>query len=221
MPDDGVFKPLPPVQLVVEDVTTKLRNSPLVQVRPFAPLNHAKAWQIVSANYFEDGGAKIKEICYESGEDLRPLTAWMLDECSKNETIIGATLQERKAARDAFRALYSEHWSGAGVDVVIAPVAPSVAPTPDTSKYWPYTAVWNLLDYPGVAFPASDLLGGYSMNLRDIPYIPSNEMEEWAFKHYDSEVAQKMPVGLQVVAKKWQDSECLAAAEIIERALKN
>lgn len=217
---DNFLNPLPPVRLVLEEVTKKLSASPRIQIRPFTPLDHERAWQIISANYFEDGGAKIKEICAEGGEELRPLTAWMIDECKKNEQTIHSTHQGRKAARDGFQALYSAHWNATGVDVVIAPVTPSVAPPPDTSRYWPYTAVWNLLDYPAISFPASDMVGGYSQDLRDISYVPTNPAEEYAFKNYDPTVAQSMPVGLQVVAKKWCDSECLAAAKIIERVLR-
>ncbi|KAL1873123.1 hypothetical protein VTK73DRAFT_1084 [Phialemonium thermophilum] len=220
MVNDGLFNPLPPVQLVLQDVTKKLEASPLIQVRPFEPLDHERAWQVISANYFEDGGAKIEEICAESGEELRPLTAWMIEECRKNEALVHQTIQGRKAARDEFRALYSAHWNAAGVDVVIAPVAPSTAPPPDTSRYWPYSAVWNLLDYPSIAFPASDMIGGYSKDLKGIPYNPKTAAETYAYSHYDPETAQHMPIGLQIIAKKWQDSECLAAAQVIERALK-
>ncbi|KAL4787417.1 amidase [Aspergillus varians] len=220
MANDGNFNPLPPVQLIIEDVTKKLKASPLIQVREFTPFNHEKAWQVISANYFEDGGATIEKICAESGEALRPLTAWMIEECKKNEALIHSTPQGRKAARDEFRALYSAHWNAAAVDVVVAPVTPSVAPPLDTSRYWPYTAVWNLLDYPGLAFPASDMIGGYSKDLKSIPYVPKTPSEEYIFSHYDPEIAQKLPVGLQVVAQKWHDSECLAAAQIIERALR-
>lgn len=219
MVTDGVVTPLPPVQVVMGKVAEKLRTSPLIEVVPFTPFQHSEAWQVISANYFEDGGEKIKHICAQSGEGLRPLTAWMIDECQKNEKAVGRTPQNRKAARDAFRARYSEHWNAADVDVIVAPVTPSVAPPLDTSRYWGYTAVWNLLDYPAIAFPASGMVGGYGRGLAEVAYVPGNKMEEYLFSHYCPEVAEKMPVGLQVVAKKWMDSECLAAMETIQRAL--
>lgn len=221
MANDGVVNPLPPVQLVLEDVTKKLKASPLIQLREFTAWHHEEAWQIISANYFEDGGAKIAKLCAESGEELRPLTAWMIAECRKNEAKVHSTPQGRKAARDEFRAAYSAHWNAAGVDVVIAPVTASAAQKLDTSRYWAYTAVWNLLDYPGLAFPASDLIGGYSRDLKTMPYVPRTPIEEYNFSNYDPDIAQEMPVGLQIVAKKWQDSECLAAAQVIERVLRS
>lgn len=39
------------------------------------------------------------------------------------------------------------------VDVILCPVGPGVATRHNTAKYWGYTAVWNLLDYPVVSFP--------------------------------------------------------------------
>lgn len=42
------------------------------------------------------------------------------------------------------------------VDVILCPVGPGVAPKHNTAKYWGYTALWNLLDYPAVVFPVSN-----------------------------------------------------------------
>ncbi|ERS96176.1 amidase [Sporothrix schenckii 1099-18] len=219
MNTDDVVTPLPPVQVVLEKVVTKLRTSPLVEVVPFKPLDHDVAWKVITANYWEDGGAKIRELCAESGEGLRPLTQWMMDECRANEAALGSTTQDRRAARDAFRARYSEHWSAANVDVVIAPVTTSTAPPLDTSRYWGYTAIWNLVDYPALAFPASDMVGGYGEDLSARVYEPRNDTEVYLFEHYNPQDSQNMPVGLQIVTRKWMDSECLAAAEIIEKLL--
>lgn len=219
MVSDGIVTPLPPVQLVLEEVTKKLAAHGSLEVVPFAPLQHDEAWKIISANYFEDGGETIKRICAESGEELRPLTAWMIEQCKKNELLVGSTTQARRAARDDFRARYCKHWNEANVDVVIAPVTPGTAQPLDSSRYWGYTAVWNLMDYPAISFPASKMIGGYPKKLSDIPYVPKNELEEDIYNYYDAEIAQQMPVGLQLVSRKWMDSECLAAMQIVEQAL--
>ncbi|KAI1362301.1 amidase [Xylaria arbuscula] len=219
MMTDGVVTPLPPVQVFMDEVVRGLRASPLIDVRPFTALRHGDAWRIISANYFEDGGSKIEELIAEGGEPVLPLTVWILEECKKNEQKTADTTQGRRQARDEFREAYNAHWKAAGIDVVIAPVAPGVANPHGTSKYWTYTAVWNLLDFPGIAFPASEMIGGYARPLEGIPYVPTNEIEEEIAKHYDPQIAQAMPVGLQIVAPRWMDDMCLAAAQVVEAAL--
>ena len=46
-------------------------------------------------------------------------------------------------------------WNSSGIDVLLCPVAPGAAPPHDCSRYWGYTSVWNLLDYPALVFPVS------------------------------------------------------------------
>lgn len=107
--DDQVVSPLPPVRRVIELVKQKLQRSTQIQVVPFTPYEHEEAWKIITANFFEDGGAKIRETCAASGEPLRPLTKWILEQCETNEQLLSPKIQGRKAARDAFRQAYSDH----------------------------------------------------------------------------------------------------------------
>lgn len=97
----------------------------------------------------------------KSNEPIRPLTHWIIKEnpCVKRLTVkeYGYWMEER----EAYRKEYAQHWNNIKfddrwpVDVIICPVCPHVAPKHDTSKYWSYTAQWNLLDYPAVSFPVT------------------------------------------------------------------
>jgi Asp-tRNA(Asn)/Glu-tRNA(Gln) amidotransferase A subunit family amidase len=40
------------------------------------------------------------------------------------------------AAREKFRADFHRNWNDLGIDVLICPANPQVAPQMDTSKYW-------------------------------------------------------------------------------------
>jgi hypothetical protein len=40
-------------------------------------------------------------------------------------------------------------------DFILCPVGPGVAPKMDQARYWGYTSIWNILDYPAAVFPVS------------------------------------------------------------------
>lgn len=103
---------------------------------------------------------------------------------------------------------------------MIVPVTASVAPPLDTTRYWGYTSVWNLLDYPGIAFPASSLFPGWEEDLASESYTPQTEMEASTFANYDPDVAQRMPVGLQVVAKRLEEGKLLGYMGVIDTILR-
>ncbi len=56
--------------------------------------------------------------------------------------------------RDAFNKGYAAHWRASGIDVLLCPPFPGPACPHDTARYWGYTAVYNILDYPGIVFPS-------------------------------------------------------------------
>ncbi|PLB53955.1 amidase [Aspergillus steynii IBT 23096] len=218
--DDGVVSPFPPVRYIIDQVKDRLKNSPFVELVPFEPLDHDAAWQIISANYFEDAGADIKAFCKAGNEPLLPLTEWIINQCQENMSIVAPTMQGRKAARDAFRQRYNTHWNQAGMDVLLAPVTPSTAPPLGAIPYWGYTAIWNLLQYPVIALPAASLVENRDqVDLSHEVYSPRSEREEQMLRDYSPAAAQGMPVGLQVVAKRMHEAVLFQAVSTIERAL--
>ncbi|KAF9879666.1 hypothetical protein CkaCkLH20_02477 [Colletotrichum karsti] len=220
--DNGVVSPLPPVHRVLSSVSQRLMNSADIELVPFVPWDHAKAWSIIAANYFEDTGEDIRKKCAEGDEPLEPLTEWILEQCEHSTLAVGKTLQERKAARDAYRRAYATHWNKSGIDVLVSPVTPGTAPPLGTSKYWAYTAVWNLLSYPAIAIPASKLVGeaNHAKDLEAETYVPKNDIETHLLKGYSAETSAGMPVGVQVVAPRLHESMLIKASYIIEEALK-
>ncbi len=45
------------------------------------------------------------------------------------------------------------HFRQENVDVILCPFSASPAPPHETAHYWPYTSIFNLVDYPGAVFP--------------------------------------------------------------------
>ncbi|KAK1252279.1 hypothetical protein MKX08_003466 [Trichoderma sp. CBMAI-0020] len=217
--DDGVVSPLPPVRAVLQKVADKLRQAVDVQVVTFSPMDHAKGWEIIAANYFEDGGANIRAICEKGGEAVLPLTEWIINECQKGRAAVAPSPEGLKEARDAYRQAYSDHWNQFDVDVVLAPIYPSVAGPHGATRYWGYTAIWNLLQYPAVAMPAAKLVGGASAAELRGEYTPKNDLEKHYWEIYSAEDAEGLPIGIQVVGKRYHERMVLQASRVIEKAL--
>ena len=62
----------------------------------------------------------------------------------------------------------SDGRSEGAVDAILCPAGPGVAPSLDCSRYWGYTSQRNLLDYPALAFPVSEV--GPDVDVREEGY---------------------------------------------------
>jgi amidase len=218
--DDGVATPLPPVRVVMTKMREKLAKVPSIELVPFQPFQHDRAWTIITSLYFEDGGKRILELFRQTGEPVLPLTDFILKAAQDSEAKSPPSLAARRALRDEFRLAYNEHWNSHNVDVVLAPVTPGTAPPLGTSRYWGYTAIWNLLDCPAVSFPAAALVGGLTKDELSVEsYVASNAVEEGLAAHYCVENAVDQPLGLQIVGKPKMDGDVIAALSIIEAAI--
>ncbi|KAL4935197.1 amidase signature domain-containing protein, partial [Aspergillus oleicola] len=125
--------------------------------------------------------------------------------------------------RDQYRAKYARAWTNSGaedgqeVDVVLCPASFGAATPHDQSRYWGYTANWNLLDYPGAVFPVTTV--DPVKDPVDTTYVPKNDQDSWAHDMYSPEKYTDAPVSLQVIGRRGYDEKVLAALGAIERAL--
>jgi Asp-tRNA(Asn)/Glu-tRNA(Gln) amidotransferase A subunit family amidase len=164
--DDGVVVPHPPIVRVLEELSKKMAALAHVEVVKFPLYKLDEAWAIGSSLYFTDGGEADIAVMNRSGEPMLPLVHWILKENPAVKKLTREKLEYWLEEREEYRIEYAEHWNRTGrldeatgswvdtVDALICPVAPGVATRHDTAKYWTYSAVWNLLDYPALAFPA-------------------------------------------------------------------
>jgi amidase len=63
-----------------------------------------------------------------------------------------------------------------GVDFILCPAYPGVAPEVGTPTYWLYTAIWNLLDQPAIIFPTG-LTANPSVDVAETDYKPRSEQD--------------------------------------------
>ncbi|KAG2148923.1 amidase signature domain-containing protein [Suillus clintonianus] len=219
MMHDGVVMPHPPTIRALNLVKAKLEASSEVEVVDYIPYDHGRGYSIVHELYYEDGGATVRRLLEESGEDMHPLTEWVISpQLVKNHD--AAQVWKLRNQRDKFRREYSDHWWSQNVDVVVCPPFQGTASLHDTTKYWGYTAIWNLLDYPGAVFPTG-LVADPAVDIYQELPSPMSAEDEYNISLYDAAAYKGAPVSLQTVSRRFNDGLVLAAQGVIERILKS
>ncbi|KAI5284762.1 hypothetical protein KEM55_000926 [Ascosphaera atra] len=221
--DDGVVKPHPPITRALREVVEACRKAGM-DVIDWTPWQHDRAWEIISALYFPDGGSSyIKPIC-DGEEPVLPLTDWITRGQPSCKVMSMYEEWEMVAARDEYRRQYARLWNATAnnaadeVDAILCPVGPGAAPAHETSRYWGYTAHWNLLDYPAVSFPVTKV--DAAKDLPDANYTPRNKTDAYVHSLYTGPDAfEDAPVNLQLVCRRHFDEKVLAVLGQVEKAM--
>lgn len=213
---DKVVKPHPPITRALDLVTTQLKAAGM-EVIDFPPYLHDEAWAILSSLYYPDGGEWDSEAIDNSGEPWRPLSKWIIKDnpCVKKLSVgeLSYWLEER----EAYRKEYALHWNKFGVDALLCPVGPGVAPKHNTAKYWCYTSQWNLLDYPGAVFPVCKVDKGIDVPYKEFKPMSGHDVDN--YKLYDPDEFHGAPVSLQLVGRRFQDEQVLKVLERIKEKI--
>lgn len=101
--------------------------------------------------------------------------------------------------------------------MILCPASFGAATPHDQSRYWGYTAQWNLLDYPAAVFPVTTV--DQEKDVKDADYVPKNEQDKFVYDMYDPAKYLDAPVSLQLVGRREHDEKVLAALAEIERAM--
>ncbi|KAJ4286271.1 hypothetical protein N0V90_013305 [Kalmusia sp. IMI 367209] len=212
--DDHVVRPHPPIVRALTSLADELRAVPGVEVVPFAPYDHARAWTIISSLYFADGGAEESAAIAASGEPWRPLSKFILKDNANVKKLSVAEVWAWTIKRDEYRSEYARKWEESGIDVLLCPVGPGAAPVVDCARY---TAQWNLLDYPALIAPVSKVLPS---DVVDRDYEPRNEQDRYNYEQYSGpEKYANAPVSVQLVGRRYEDEKVVEAMEYIEEKL--
>ena len=232
MTDDSVVLPHPPIARALSKLSAQLSSVPHITIVPWHAHLHDEAWAILSSLYYPDGGAADRAAIATTGEPMLPLTKWMIQENPCVKKLSMQQLWYWLEEREEYRREYATKWNEAGIDAIVCAVAPGVAPRHDTAKYWGYTAVWNLLDYPAAVFPVDKVDMGVDMKYERDNYMSGADEQEWEKCKYfflrwrsltrgdDPASFHGLPVSLQLVGRRFEDENVLAILEHIHRVVK-
>ncbi|CAF2100723.1 unnamed protein product [Rotaria magnacalcarata] len=220
--DDNVVHPHPPIIRALHETVEYLKNFG-IRIVDWEPIDHQKSWDLISALYYCNGAEEERNIMAEVNEQPLPLTEWILSQpqvMKRNWTEMNELITERENYRNRYARIWNEREMSlnCSIDCLLTPVGPSAAPQHGTAKWWGYTSIWNLLDYPAAVFPVTtvDLM----KDKVAIDYKPRNVLDEENFKLYTSaDSYSNAPIGLQVVCRRYNDEKLMKCLEIIERAM--
>ncbi|ORY22891.1 putative amidase [Naematelia encephala] len=213
---DGVVTPVAPIRRAMEAVIGKLQETGNFEMVDFEPFNSARAWGILSALYWPDGGEVLEAHLRRVSEPMDPLTDWIIS-WSGRKPMSGKLQRELVAARDTFRRELAAHWQKIGIDVLLCPVGPSPAPPHGTSKYWNYTSYWNLANYPAAVLPTG--LTVDPVLDTELKCSGRNADEDYIYANYDAVQSQGAPLSLQVVGYAFDDEMVIAALKQMDLVL--
>jgi amidase len=220
--DDGVVHPHPPIIRALRE-TIKNLEAKQIRVIHWEPIDHQHAWDLISALYYCNGAEEERTLLAIADEQPLSLTEWIMSQPQVKKRS-WTEMNELISQREIYRNLYACVWNereqlvNGPIDCLLTPVGPTVAPQHGTAKWWGYTSVWNLLDYPAVVFPVTqvDLI----QDQVEISYQPRNSLDSENYDLYTSpDVYAKAPVSLQVICRRFNDEKLMKCLELIEHAM--
>ncbi|KAI0334415.1 general amidase GmdA [Cubamyces sp. BRFM 1775] len=229
--DDGVVAPHPPIL----DALKRARDALLAaghDVITWEPLDHKEAWDLILKLYFLDGGEEYRQVLEH--DPPVPQTEWILSQVPNGgKPFTVAETFRINLEREAFRARVLAHWNaakartatGRHVDAVLSPVAASLAPRHDMTRWWGYTSYWNLMDYPAAVFPVGRFraAGHKPAQLpQGVVHVgdPRSERERVVRAEWDPETYDNIPVSLQLIGRRLNEERLLGILGKVEEALR-
>lgn len=212
--DDGVVKPTPPIIRGLKVAEEKLRAAG-IEVVKWEPIHVKKLIESCYTLYTSDGNQAQKHKYSLSGEPLAPLTKAFLSFGCSDAGITVAENQQLNGFRDVCRQEYLDVMNSQGIDYILGPAYVSVATKPDLIKYWGYTNLFNILDYPNVVFPTG-LKVDVKLDAVDNSHKPRNDIERYEYSLYnDAKEFAGAPIGLQLTGRRYFDEELVKASEVV------
>ena len=230
--DDGIAHPHPPIIRALKHAVAKLQTAG-IKVIDWVPYKHDHGLRILVDMFYADGAQAQLDALASSGEPWLPLTKEAFTHARKMTV---SKNWEVNLERDAYRDEHLELMKQRGVDFILCPTYVGVAGEPHNCRYFPYTAVWNILDMPGVVFPTG-LKVDQELDVIVKEYVPRSKQDEAEYVAYAPQKFVDAPICLQLVrltslfsysllilsqvGKRYRDEETIAASSVIEEIFRN
>lgn len=160
-----------------------------------------------------------KQICYwraKKVESHYPVTALALRalSCSLSESDLTKQVED-------YRRSFDYYWSDCELDCLICPVSPVAAPLQNSGFYTVnmvllYTCIYNMLGYPAGTVPFGAVERRDIEATKDLVKSEENNPSLLEFSQ-QFDLAEGLPIGIQVVSKPWNDELCLGLMDLLEQ----
>src|SRR4051812_28764433 len=85
------------------------------------------------------------------------------------------------------------------------------------NRYFGYTGIFNLLDWPAVAIPVTKV--DPNIDVVDTDYKPAHPLDQAIYEAFDAAKSSGAHAGVQVVGSRFAEEELLGITEIVWKAL--
>ncbi|KAH6711545.1 general amidase GmdB [Leptodontidium sp. MPI-SDFR-AT-0119] len=215
--EDPLFPLQPPVRRALSSAVAKLKEAghTLIDI-PYNPDNSIATANGMMMKYYQadPDRTQLKNL-EEGGEPLVPSVINMncLGTAGDWTELSLAGLAAMNRQRGEMIEAWRKVWVDKKLDVLLGPGCQSTAVKHDAYSYIPYTTQWNLMDFPAVVFP-------YMKSSKELDPEPRVYTAPQKGPDYDPVLQDGAPCSIQITARRFQDEKCLAAARIIEEALR-
>ncbi|CDK26487.1 unnamed protein product [Kuraishia capsulata CBS 1993] len=212
--DDGVVAPHPPILRGLKEAAAKLAAAG-VKVVEWKPIRTYENVCAVASMYNADGNSAQRELLAAAGEPLFPLTEVCLSFGCGDAGVSGKEAQRLAGIRDSTRQEFLDAMNAQGIDYLLTPTYNGVAAKPDVLKYWGYTSLYNVLDYPSVIFPTG-LYVDPALDPVDTKFVPRSDIEKYEHALYDDpKEFEGAPIALQLIGRRYKDEEVVKASKVV------
>lgn len=207
--------PHPPVLRGIQMIIAALRKAGHTVIE-WQPYKHKYAADLSTMAISADGGLPIKRAIASSDE---PVVSNLKQAFASNLSPIDLfAFLKVQSDKYIYQKEYLALWQQRShIDGWILPVAPHAAIIHGDYKYYGYTTVINLLDWPAVTIPVT--FADKEKDIKDMQYQSINDLDAKIYDEYDADIYDGAPVGVQLVGKRLQEDYLLGLAEQIGEAL--
>lgn len=212
---NGMCRPTPPVTRALQKTVEALKSKGH-EIVDWEPLDYQEAIMILGRSFQSDGGTSIRKIIEPVGEPWRPeLAAY---ETAKDGGVYD--LWQLHKQRTALQKRYLDRWTKAGIDAILGPTTPYVAPKNGQFRSVSYTAIFNILDYTSVSFPTG-FHADQEVDVMSMDFVQMNEEDGVIAREYQPAAVHGLPISLQLTGRRLQEEKVLAMTERVLEDLKS
>ncbi|KAI0081079.1 amidase [Panus rudis PR-1116 ss-1] len=229
--DDGFVKPHPPILDALKRAKQALIQAGH-EVIDWVPVDHEESWSLITKLYFLDGGEEYRDVL--RNDPPVPQTEWILSHVPNGGKPYNVhEIFKINLDREAFRAKIAAHWNATqtrtstrrAVDAILSPVAPTLAPPHDSTRWWGYTSYWNLMDFSAAVFPMGRFSAeGYAPSDITADHrfaaAPRNPTEKFIADQWNPATYENAPISLQLVGRRLNEEKVLGMLQVVEDALR-
>lgn len=211
--DDGYVRPTPPIARALKETVEKLKKAGH-EVVEWDNRSIMRVYGLLARLFTVDGGKTISEQI-AAGNEPWPTGIKSFGDAKEVGVYDLWQLQREKAA---ILKEWLDRYNDTGVDALLLPVAPYVAPKHGGFTHIGYTGLFNLLDYSAATFQTG-IKGDKEKDVYTDEVEPFNPLDKATREAYSAEEIDGLPIGLQLIGRRLEEEKVLGMVKRVLEAL--